>query len=354
MKLFTVGPVEMFPETLATASRQLPYFRTREFSQIMFENEEMFKRSINAPQDAKTVFLTASGTGAMEAAIMNCFTKEDRLLVINGGSFGRRFAEICNIHQIPHDEVILEFGKELTEELLEVVDGSRYSGLLVNLHETVTGQLYDIALLAQYCRKYNLYFVVDAVSAYGADEVDFSQYAIDVLIVSSQKALALSPGISIVEISKRIYEERVLKIQPSTLYFDFKMCIENLKRGQTPFTPAVGILLELNERLKQIQKAGWKRMQEECHALAVRFRMELEQRDFEVPVYRLSNALTPILLKPHAKEMYLHLKEDYGFIVTPSGGELEEVLIRVGHLGNVCWEDYDKLLEAMECIRESL
>ena len=354
MKLFTVGPVEMFPETLKTAAKQLPYFRTPEFSKIMIENEEMFKESINAPADTKTVFLTASGTGAMEAAVINCLGDKDRLLVINGGGFGKRFAEICRIHQIPYEELLLEFGESLIEEKLEKFDGGQYSGLLVNLHETSTGQLYDIEMLAAFCERNQMYFVVDAISAYGADEIDFAKYHIDLLIVSSQKALALSPGLSVVAVSSRIYEERVLTIQPKTLYFDFKSHIENQKRGQTPFTPAVGTLLELHERLGNMQEAEMESIQKRMHELAIRFRTELGRRGFEIPSYPLSNALTPIIIKPDAKIMYEKLKENYELIVTPSGGSLENMLIRVGHLGNVCWQDYEELLAAMEHIRESV
>lgn len=354
MKLFTVGPVEMFPDTLEVATKQLPYFRTPEFSQIMFENEEMFKQSIHAPKEAKTVFLTASGTGAMEAAVINCFTEENRLLVISGGGFGKRFAEICAIHRIPYDELMLDFGETLTEEKLEKFDGRQYDALLVNLHETSTGQLYDIELLANYCEKYNLYFVVDAISAYGADKIDFAKHKIDVLIASSQKALALSPGIAIVEISRRIYEERVLTIQQATLYFDFKSHIDNMKRGQTPFTPAVGILLELHERLEKMQQLGMDNIQKDMRELADRFRRELQKRGFRLPSYPMSNALTPVILEPHAKSMYERLKQEYGLVVTPNGGSLAEVLIRVGHLGNVCWQDYEKLLIAMQQIRATL
>lgn len=353
MKLFTVGPVEMYPETLEVAAKQLPYFRTQEFSKIMFENEKMFQKSIHASSDAKTVFLTASGTAAMEAVVLNCFTEEDCLLVINGGSFGKRFKEICGIHHIPYDELCLTFGEALTREKLEVFSGKGYSGLLVNLHETSTGQLYDICLLAEFCRENSMYFIVDAISAYGADEIDFTRYGIDALIVSSQKALALSPGISIVVISEKLYRNKVMKTESGSLYLDFKQHINNLSRGQTPFTPAVGILLELNARLTQIEEIGIMQMQNEIRNLALRFREQLKKRGFQVPDYPLSNALTPIVLTPHAKKMYNLLKDEYDLIVTPSGGEMEEKLIRVGHLGCVKWEDYEILLSAMEKIQET-
>lgn len=354
MKLFTVGPVEMFPETLKTAADQLPYFRTSEFSEIMLENEEMFKASIHAPKDAKTVFLTASGTAAMEAAVMNCFSAEDKLLVINGGGFGKRFAEICAIHQIPYEELRLEFGETLTEERLAVFADYGCTGLLVNLHETSTGQLYNIRLLTAFCRKNDLYLIVDAISAYGADEIDFEQDGIDALIVSSQKALALSPGLSIVAISDRLYRDRVMNIQSGSLYFDFKIHVENLKRGQTPFTPAVGILLELHERLLQIQRIGIEELRKQTCALAEYFREQLSKAGFQIPKYPLSNALTPVLLESCAKEMYTRLKDDHGLVVTPNGGALENTIIRVGHLGNVVLEDYEELLKAMKAVRESL
>jgi len=344
----------MFPQTLHIASEQLPYFRTPEFSELMFENERLFKASIRAARNSKTVFLTTSGTGAMEAAVINCFGDEDKLLVINGGGFGKRFAEICQIHGISYDELKLDFGEVLTEDRLNGFDGSKYTGLLVNLHETSTGQLYDINLISAYCRKYGLYLVVDAISAYLADKIDYDEDGIDALIVSSQKALALSPGLSIVEVSERMYRDKVVNIQPRTMYLDFKSHVKNMERGQTPFTPAVGILLELQERLTQIEKKGVGQIQADAKALAERLRRELKTRGFRVPEYPLSNALTPVLLEPNAKEIYEQLKSKYDIIVTPSGGALEKVLIRVGHLGNVKWEDYEVLLNAMEQIRENL
>lgn len=354
MKLFTVGPVEMFPEMAEITSKQLPYFRTEEFSALMLENEVLFKESIWAPADAKTIFLTASGTAAMEAAVINCFDKKDRLLVINGGGFGKRFAEICQIHRIPHDILTLAFGEVLTREKLDTYSMAGYTGLLVNLHETTTGQLYDIHMLAEFCEANDMYFVADGISTYGADAIHFQKDKIDVLIVSSQKALALAPGLSIVVVSDRIYRHKILKTDSGCMYLDFKMHMQDMKRGQTPFTPAVEILLALNWRLKQIRSMGMEKLIKRTAVLADSFRKGAKEVGFKVPDYPLSNALTPLILEPDARMFYERLKEEYGLVVTPSGGELENKLIRVGHLGNLCEEDYDRLLEAMKLVRESL
>lgn len=354
MKLFTVGPVEMFPEMAEITSKQLPYFRTEEFSALMLENEALLKESIWAPADTKTIFLTASGTAAMEAAVINCFDKKDRLLVINGGGFGKRFAEICRIHWIPHDILDLAFGEVLTREKLNTYATGGYTGLLVNLHETTTGQLYDIHMLSEFCEANHMYFVVDGISAYGADAIHFQKDKMDVLIVSSQKALALAPGLSMVVVSDRIYRHKILKTDSDCMYLDFKTHIQDMKRGQTPFTPAVEILLALNWRLKQIRSMGMEKLVNRTAMLADGFRKSAKEAGFKVPDYPLSNALTPLILEPGARTFYERLKEEYELVVTPSGGELENKLIRVGHLGNLCEEDYDRLLEAMKVVRESL
>lgn len=351
MKLFTVGPVEMFPDTLKMNAEQTPYFRTPEFSEIMLENEVLLKESVCAPKNAKVVFLTASGTAAMEAAVINCFTPDDKLLVIQGGSFGKRFGDICRIHKIPFDEVTLSFGETLTKERLAPYRKNDYKGLLVNIHETSTGQLYDINMLSEFCRENKMYLIVDAIGAYGADEINFETQNIDVLIVSSQKALALSPGASMIVVSERLYRERVVLIQSGSFYLDFKQHIDNLKRGQTPFTPAVGIFLTLNQRLKQMRQIGMEEIRKDIHNLACRFRQEVVRLGFLVPEYPLSNALTPIAADPHAERLYQKLKEEYGMIVTPSGGELRKILVRVGHLGNVKWDDYEELLTAIDQVK---
>lgn len=356
MKLFTVGPVEMFPETLAVSSMQLPYFRTNDFSEIMLENDRLIKKSVNACEEDRTIFLTASGSGAMEAAVINCFDKNDKVLIVNGGGFGTRFTQICEIHGVAYDEIVIPFGEKLSDMQLNAVEkrNSKYTGLLVNLHETSTGQLYDIKLLSDFCKKNKLFFVVDAISAYGADEVDFSKYGIDVLILSSQKALALAPGLSMVVLSRRMIEERIDVMSPKTFYFNFKDCLRNMDRGQTPFTPAVGIILQLRQRLQSINdNGGIQVICDQSRYIAKMFRKQVLSNGFMLPQYPMSNAMTPILFERGAKEMYNRLRCEYDMTVTPNGGELADKMLRIGHLGNVNWEGYKQLLKAMKTIKET-
>ena len=98
MHNFTVGPVQMDEETRMLAKEQIPYFRTPEFSALMKENERVMCELFDAPSDSRVVFMTGSGTASMEGAVMNFFTKDDRVLVVNGGSFGHRLVEFCGIY----------------------------------------------------------------------------------------------------------------------------------------------------------------------------------------------------------------------------------------------------------------
>ena len=171
-KLFAIGPVEMFEETLEIGGKQVPYFRNDEFSQVVFSASAGLKRLL-FNEKGEIILLTCSGTGAMEATVMNCFTKEDNLIVINGGSFGNRFVQICEVHEIPHKVVEVEQGETLTREMIdEVIGDDEFTGLLVNLDETSIGQLYDIEMLSELCKEKDLVFVVDAISAFLADEVN--------------------------------------------------------------------------------------------------------------------------------------------------------------------------------------
>ena len=116
---FTVGPVQSNDAVLAIGSEQVPYFRTPEFSETMFECEKLMLEFSGAPEGSRVVFITGSGTASMEASVINTLTDDDKALVVNGGSFGERFAELLKLYDIPFDEISLEPGKTLTEEMVK-------------------------------------------------------------------------------------------------------------------------------------------------------------------------------------------------------------------------------------------
>ncbi len=349
MMNFALGPVEMYPHTLEVASHPIPYFRTPEFSEVMLESELLLKEMVGANDTTKTVFLTASGTGAMEATVINCLDTQDRVLIINGGIFGKRFVEICIAHHIPYDEIVLPYGETLTEEHFLPFENKGITALLINIHETSTGQLYDCDMVSRFCKRNNALFIVDAISSFLADTYEMSRYGIDVTILSSQKGLAIAPGMSFVILSERLYRERVCRINASVMYFDFKDHIENQKRGQTPFTPAVGVALELNDMLRHLRDEGLSARLNKVNKIVRDFRSRVKQIGYEYPVYPLSNACTPLIFeKTGAVFVYETLKKEYEIILTPCGGDLKDRMVRVGHIGNHTIEENDILLRALE------
>lgn len=350
MKLFAVGPVEMYPETLELGKVQIPYFRNQYFSDIMLELDSNLRKVLNMQDKDKNIILTASGSGAMEATVMNCLSEKDKVLVIVGGSFGKRFEQLCVIHNIPHDTISIPLGITFDRSMLREYDGKGYTALLVNIHETSIGQLYPMDILSEFCKKNNMYFIVDAISSLFADALDFTGSKIDALIFSSQKALALAPGISVVSLSARMVER--INPVPKSMYFDFNDYLKNGVRGQTPFTPAIGIIIQMNEMIKSIANEGIAVKVFKTSELAQYFRIKLRDNGFSTPSYPMSNAMTPVLFDKSASVYYNMLIEDYSINVNPCGGTLANRMIRVGHMGNLTKQDYDILIDALCEIRE--
>lgn len=346
---FTVGPVMSSEAVRAIGAEQVPYFRTAEFSATMKENEDLMLKFTKAPAQSRVAFITGSGTASMEATVMNVFTPEDKVLVINGGSFGHRFVQLCEIHAIPHTEIKLEMGHKLTAEHLAPYEGQDYTGLLVNLDETSTGVLYDIQLISQFCHRNNIFLVVDSISSFLADPFDMEALGVDVMITGSQKALACPPGISIIVLAPKAVE-RVNNREVKSMYFNLKDALKNGERGQTPFTPAVGILRQINARLKEIDTAGGVESENRRIAmLAADFRHKIEGMPFDIVSESQSNAVTP--LHPHnvsAYDIFLCLKDEYGIWVCPNGGDMADKVFRVGHLGALSPDDNTTLVNALK------
>lgn len=343
-KLFTIGPAQMYKEVICERNNVVPYFRTSEFSEKMLYISLMLKQTMNSGFDSETIFLTASGTGAMEATVTNCFSDRDKVLIINGGTFGKRFCQICDLHGISYCSIDLDFGTKLTKEHLAPYEAKGFSALLVNLHETSTGQLYDIRLISDFCKRNDMFLIVDAISTYLCDDYNMLRYGIDATIISSQKGLCCSPGISFVVMSSRLNEYRRNIIKKS-IYFDFDDCIKNMKRGQTPFTPAVGVLLEIYTMMKKIEKAGMSTFLERVKENAFYFRDILCELPCTIPSYPLSNAITPVIFNsPIAKGLfeYLAKKDVY---VNPCGGDLSDRMIRVAHIGELSIQDHRELVD---------
>ena len=346
---FTVGPVMCSDEVRAVGGEQVPYFRTAEFSDLMFENEQLMLKFAKAPKGSKVAFMTNSSTGSMEAVVMNCFTDTDKVLVIDGGSFGHRFVELCAIHGVSHVVLKLNHGQKLTREQLYEYDCQDFTGLLVNIDETSTGVLYDSEMIGEFCKKNDIFYVCDCVSAFLADPFDMARCGADVMITGSQKVLACPPGISIIVLTPGAVK-RVASRKVKSMYFNLADVLKNMERGQTPFTPAVGILRQINTRLKEIEAAGGADAEvARVAALAADFRSKIKDLPFELVSESPANGVTSVHpVSADAYEIFLTLKDEYGIWICPNSGEMAHTVFRVGHIGYLNPEDNTILINALK------
>ena len=183
-------------------------------------------------------------------------------------------------------------------------------------------------MISKFCKKNNIFFVVDSISSFIADELSFLNLGIDVMIIGSQKALALPPGLAILILS----EKAITRIK---------------------FTPAVSILLQLHERLKDILEEGIEVERAKIKELKLDFINRIKNLPLKIFSKNASNAMTAIETKNvSAYSVFLVLKDEYNFWVCPNGGELKEKIFRVGHIGQLSISDNDKLIEALNDINK--
>ena len=343
--IFTPGPVKMSDEILAVGAKQTPYFRNDKFSEVTFNCEKGLLKMVNAPEGSRVIFLTASGTAGMEASIINLLTKNDNALVVNGGGFGGRFVDICATHDIPHTNFkVKDTNLYNIEELAPKGD---YSTLIVNAHETSVGHLYDLDAMGAYAKKNSLFFIVDAISMLVTDPIDMSAQNIDVIIASSQKGLALPPGLTMVILSPSAIN-RVQDIK--NIYFNFKDYLRNGQRGQTPYTPAVTIMLQLEARLAQIDRRGGVGQSiTRARDIAEYFRATVQDLPLKFYTPYMPNAMTTLTPTDgkNAMDIVNALEDGYKVMVCPNGGAERELIFRVSHMGEMTRAYVDVLIDAL-------
>jgi len=343
--IFTPGPVKMSDEILAIGAKQTPYFRNEEFSKVLFRCESDLLELLNAPDGSRVIFLTASGTAGLESVVINLLGEQDHALIINGGGFGERFVSLCQSYEKNYTECKVE--KTDLSDIEVLCDASNHNTFLVNAHETSVGHLYNLNAIGRYTRKHNLLNIIDAISMFITDEIDMKKHNIDSVILSSQKGLALPPGLTMVVLNPKAIE-RVQNIKSH--YFNFKNYLKDGLRGQTPYTPCVTIILQLEARLAQIKKdGGIKSSIKKAKELAQYFRAEIQNLDYDFFTPYMPNAMTT--LQPKTKtaiEIVEELEKKHQLIVCPNGGKLKNIIFRISHMGDMNKADIDKLIKALK------
>ena len=190
----------------------------------------------------------------MSAVIENYVSNKRKPIVIDGGSFGHRWYDMCGYYGIAAIDYTVPFGEDIDYDDFEtVIKTQRPDVLLCQHHETSSGQLFDLPRLSEICHRHNVATVIDVISTFLAEPLDMDELGLDICITSTQKGLNIPPGLSIVFLSDRISKET---FSHRGYYWDFENNLANLSRGQTPFSPATILYLQLNKRLRYLADHG--------------------------------------------------------------------------------------------------
>lgn len=319
-------PGNIEEDILAIASQQIPYMRTTWFSNMMKENQTMLLDMIGC-KEGKVTFFTASGTAAMDAVVENYIGTRGKALVIDGGSFGHRWSQLCEYHGVEHCDFVVPFAKDIDYSKLEdMAITEKPSFLLCQHHETSSGQLFDLQKISDICKNYNISLIVDVISSFLAEKIDMDSLGIDVALTSTQKGLNLPPGAALVFLSAKALER---EFEHNNYYFDFQDNLENMKRGQTPFSPATTIFMQIHERMKRDTSIGLDNLVDLCHKKALYFRKKCNEYGWEMPAECPANAITSFYVHRNGDILFEELQKKNIFIM-PSG---RKNFFRVSHMG---------------------
>ncbi len=254
--LMTPGPTPVAPETQLAMAQPIIHHRAPQFMEILGAVREDLKYLFQTAQEV--LIFAATGTGAMEGAVANTLSAGDTALVIDGGKFGERWTELCNVYGVKVDRIPVEWGRAVDpKEVVRRLEANpAIKAVLVQANETSTGVQHPVKELAQVTKtRPGTILVVDAISALGGYELPMDAWQIDVLVAGSQKAMMLPPGLAFAALSPKAWEF----VKTSTLpkyYFDFAKQLKSQAKNQTPYTSAVSLVLGLQEVLTRIRQDG--------------------------------------------------------------------------------------------------
>ncbi len=334
-----VFPGDIDPKIATIGAEPFMYMRTDAFSQINKESERMLLDLIHCP-GGRTIIYTGSGTGAMSAVVENYVSTKKKAVVIDGGSFGHRWFQLCEYYGVPVYDFKVPFAKDIDYTLLEqTVAAEKPDVFLCQHHETSSGQLFDLKKISEICHRYNVSLIVDVISSFLAEPLDMGALDIDICITSTQKGLNIPPGLSVLFFSPKL---EGYTFNHKGYYWDFDDNFSNLKRGQTPFSPATILYLQLHARLKQLmEEGGEKKNIADVHHRAEVFRALCKKYGWDVPAENPSYAITGFQTKDTANRViFKGLIEKYDTYIMPGG---IPGFYRVSHMGLQSDEDLDQL-----------
>lgn len=358
--LMIPGPTPVPESVMLDIARHPIGHRSSEFSSIL---EEVYANLKYVFQTQNDVFIyTASGTGAMCAALENLINRGDKVLCLVIGNFGNRWAKIAQSRGAIVEKIEVEAGQiidpeELRAKLAE--DVNKEIKLVTLTHsETSTGAANDIKTLCSIIREHGALSVVDGVTSVCAMPCKPDEWGIDVLVSGSQKGFMVPPGLAFLTANERawkVYEE----CKYPSFYFDWGAYRKSTRANSTPFTPAVNLITGLNTALRMIKDEGIENVNARHKKYALALRKALRAINLDLLVKNDENASYSItsILPPEGvsvPDIRKYLKEDFDIVVANGQNQLKDKIFRMGTLGFVCERDLIASVGALEAVLKKL
>lgn len=333
--LFTPGPTPIPEEVARALAQPILHHRQEPFKEIFRKVSENLKYVFHTNADVLT--LTSSGTGAMEAAVTNLLSQYDSALYVNGGKFGERWGDILRKYGLSPIEIKIEWGKAVQAEMLEeyLKKCPETKAVFLTHSETSTGTAIDLKRIAETIRKCSdALIVVDGISSVGGLELRMDEWGLDVVLTGSQKGLMLPPGLAFIALSDRAWRA----VGSSTLpkfYFDLQKARKALAGAQTPWTPAISLIVGLDLVLEMIRNEGIENVWSRHARLAQALRQGSAALGLRTFSESPSNSVTALSVPESidAEALRSVLRKKHGVIVAGGQDHLKGKVIRVAHLG---------------------
>ena len=335
--LLSPGPTAVPEQVLLRMASPMIHHRTPQFSAIFAETKAMLKQLYQTQSDA--LMLSCSGTGAMEAAVMNLCASGETMIYVNGGKFGERWGKIAKKHGINAVEILVPWGDAVAVEDVAAALHAHpeAKAVFVQASETSTTTEHPIQAIAALTKDLNCVTVVDAITALGVIDMPMDAWGLDVVISGSQKALMLPPGLATMAVSEKAWAMIEGNKGCDTFYFDLLTERKNQKAGRdtTAWTPAVSLIIGLNEVLKMMLAEGFEALYARHALLAKATRAGFDALGMKlvsnVPAASATGAFVPEGVD--GAKFIQYLRDVMG--VTFAGGQddLTGKIIRVAHLG---------------------
>jgi len=352
--LLTPGPTPLPPEICESLSRPIIHHRTPQFQAILKEAHEGLKYVF---QTANDVFiLTSSGTGGLEAAVINFLSPGDTVISVDAGKFGERWAEICQAYGVNCEVIKVEWGKAVNPKDIEAklkAGKGKVKAIFTTLCETSTGVATDIKAIGGIVKDSEAILVVDAVSGLGAIDLKSDLWSCDVVVSGSQKGLMLPPGLGFISISPKAWKLAETSKCPK-YYFDLKAAKKAYASTDTPWTPAIGLVIALNEAIKMMKAESLEKIFSWHNKMAEAVRAAVKALGLELfAPDAYSDVVTAVKVPAgiDGEKLVKTMRDTFGVTIAGGQSEMKGKIFRFAHMGYI--GEFD-IITGISCLEKVL